>query len=235
MDNINSAKDRYAKAVENGKKGGRPTEINIEHIQELKDSGLTNKQIATELGCSTRTVERANRQNRQNLDIDIDKEKDIDIEKEKKKDIDTDIAIAIINLFKNKAKYKDIKTKIKTDFDIDISFDDIKQIIDNRDSYIALAEKEKETKRDDYFKQIEYDCIPDIVEKLAAHGITTTYDEIKTAYDKVQNSNLCSKWNIRELGENCYLNGSFIGDTKTLSEYTDKIIKFKDSMYGYGL
>ena len=222
MDNINSAKDRYAKAVENGKKGGRPTEVNIEHIQELKDSGLTNKQIATELGCSTRTVERANRQNRQNLDIDIDKDKEKDIDIEKEKDIDTDIAIAIINLFKNKAKYKDIKNKIKTDFDIDISFDDIKQIIDNRDSYIALAEKEK-------------DCIPDIVEKLTAHGITTTYDEIKTAYDKVQNSNLCSKWNIRELGENCYLNGSFIGDTKTLSEYTDKIIKFKDSMYGYGL
>ena len=236
MDNINSAKDRYAKAVENGKKGGRPTEVDTKQIAELKAEGLTHNQIATELGCSTKTVQRALKQvdkSGQNLDIDIDK--DIEKDKEKEKDIDSDIAIAIIDLFKKKTKYRDIQNKIKTDFDIDISFDDIKHIIDNKNSYIALAEKEAETKRDNYFKQIEYDCIPDVVEKLTAHGIATTYDGVKTAYDEVQNSNLCSKWNIRELTENCYLNGSFIGNAKTLSEYTNKIIEFKDSMYGYGL
>lgn len=236
MDNINSAKDRYAKAVENGKKGGRPTEVDTKQITELKSEGLTHNQIATELGCSTKTVQRALKQvdkSGQNLDIDIDIDKDI--EKEKEKDIDTDVAIAILDMYKKRTAHKDMKNKIKTNFGTDISSDDIFYITGHKNYYIALAEKEKEAERDNYFKQIEYDCIPDIVEKLTAHGITTTYDEIKTAYDKVQNSNLCSKWNIRELGENCYLNGSFIGDTKTLSEYTDKIIKFKDSMYGYGL
>lgn len=238
---IDKAKDRYANAVDNGKKGGRPSEIDAEHIQELKESGLTNKEIAAELGCSTRTIERANRQNRQNLNININNNKNInnnsntDTTINMSTEINTDIATAIIDLFKNKNKYKDIQAKIKADFDTDISFDDIKSVIDNKSTYIALAEKEKETRAKNYFKQVEYDCIPDVIEKLNAHGITTSYDEVKTAYDEVQDSNLCSKWNVRDLVSNCYLNPAFIGDTKGLKEYASKIIRSMDETKCYFL
>lgn len=143
-------------------------------------------------------------------------------------DISTDIAIAIIDMFKAKNKYKDIQAKIKTDFNTNISFDDIKLVIDNKSSYIALAEKEKETKTKNYFRQVEYDCIPDVIDKLNAYGITTSYDEVKTAYDEVQDSNLCSKWSVRDLANNCYLNPTFIGDTKGLKEYANKIIRSMD-------
>lgn len=56
---IDKAKDRYNKAVENGKKGGRPKKYDDQLILELKKQGLSNSQIAVRLGCSTRTVERA--------------------------------------------------------------------------------------------------------------------------------------------------------------------------------
>lgn len=148
-------------------------------------------------------------------------------------DISTDIAIAIIDMFKAKNKYKDIQAKIKSDFDTDISFDDIKQVIDNKSSYIALAEKEKETKTKNYFRQVEYDCIPNVIDKLATYGIITSYDEVKTAYDEVQDSNLCSKWSVRDLVSNCYLNSSFIGDTKGLKEYANKIVRSMDETRCY--
>ena len=230
---IDKAKDRYANAVDNGKKGGRPTEIDVEHVQELKESGLTNKEIATELGCSTRTVERANRQNRQNLNINNNINNNKNINSNSNTDINTDIAIAIIDMFKAKNKYKDIQAKIKTDFNTNISFDDIKQVIDNKSSYITLAEKEKETKTKNYFRQVEYDCIPDVIDKLATYGIITSYDEVKTAYDEVQDSNLCSKWSVRDLVSNCYLNSSFIGDIKGLKEYANKIVRSMDETKCY--
>lgn len=240
---IDKAKDRYANAVDNGKKGGRPTEVDVEHVQELKKSGLTNKEIATELGCSTRTVERANRQNRQNLNININNNNNINNKDNSNTnttmnvnvntDISTDIAVAIIDMFKAKNKYKDIQAKIKSDFNTNISFDDIKQVIDNKSSYIALAEKEKETKTKNYFRQVEYDCIPDVIDKLATYGIITSYDEVKTAYDEVQDSNLCSKWSVRDLVSNCYLNSSFIGDTKGLKEYANKIVRSMDETRCY--
>ncbi len=230
---IDKAKDRYANAVDNGKKGGRPTEIDAEHVRELKESGLTNKEIATELGCSTRTVERANRQNRQNLNINNNINNNKNINSNSNTDINTDIAIAIIDMFKAKNKYKDIQAKIKTDFNTNISFDDIKQVIDNKSSYITLAEKEKETKTKNYFRQVEYDCIPDVIDKLNAYGITTSYDEVKTAYDEVQDSNLCSKWSVRDLVSNSYLNPTFIGDTKGLKEYANKIVRSMDESKCY--
>lgn len=56
---IDSAQKRYDTAVENGKKGGRPKEIDESKIFELKDSGMTNKAIAEKLGISTKSVSRA--------------------------------------------------------------------------------------------------------------------------------------------------------------------------------
>ena len=63
---IDKAKDRYATAVENGKKGGRPKTVDEDKVRELKGQGLTNKQIAEELKCSVSSVEKINAKNRKN-------------------------------------------------------------------------------------------------------------------------------------------------------------------------
>lgn len=53
---LNKARERYQKAVESGKKGGRPTQIDKERVQELKKNGLSLKEIAAELGVPENTV-----------------------------------------------------------------------------------------------------------------------------------------------------------------------------------
>jgi DNA-binding NarL/FixJ family response regulator len=63
---ISKAKDRYAAAVENGKKGGRKPTVDKEKVLALKEQGLTNKQVAEELGCSVSSVEKVNAENRKN-------------------------------------------------------------------------------------------------------------------------------------------------------------------------
>lgn len=71
---IDKAKDRYATAVENGKKGGRPKTVDEDKVRELKGQGLTNKQIAEELKCSVSSVEKINaknRKNRKNLNVNV--------------------------------------------------------------------------------------------------------------------------------------------------------------------
>ena len=244
VNNINSAKDRYAKAVENGKKGGRPTEVNSEQITELKAEGLTNIQIANELGCSTKTVQRALKKvdkTRQNLDIDIDNEIYIDKDKENEikiynsLDHNLDLISLIIKLFKKKNKYTDIQTKVKEQFGIDIQYDEIKNIIDNREQYEDDIEKDKIRREKAAEKaktrQYQYQVIPDVIDILAAKGIRTTYDEIKTAYDKMDDSNLAFKWSIFDLkNDDClYL----IKPNMTFSEYVKAVQKEKESIYGW--
>lgn len=79
---IDKAQARYNKATENGKKGGRTKQFKDEEITALKSQGMTNKEVAAVLGCSEKTVQRANvanRQNGQNTKTDItDKSKETD-------------------------------------------------------------------------------------------------------------------------------------------------------------
>ena len=98
MPNIKSAKSRYATAIENGKKGGRPRkEINIEKALELESQGKTQAEIAEEFGVSKNTIGNRLREHKNqkptqkpktetnknhDKDIDIDIDKDNDIEKE---------------------------------------------------------------------------------------------------------------------------------------------------------
>lgn len=63
---IDAAKNRRRKQKANGSKGGREQVYNRNEITRLKQQGLTNKQVAEEIGCSEKTVERNNVLNRQN-------------------------------------------------------------------------------------------------------------------------------------------------------------------------
>lgn len=54
---MRSAAERYDASVENGKKGGRPTEVPTDDIIKMKQDGMTNKQIADKLGLSEKTIE----------------------------------------------------------------------------------------------------------------------------------------------------------------------------------
>lgn len=98
MPNINKAKDRYAAAVENGKKGGRPlVELNEEEVTAKKKELGTWKAVASHYGVDEDTLrknrkkwekaEKAEKPKNLDIDIDIDIDKDIDkdndIEKEK--------------------------------------------------------------------------------------------------------------------------------------------------------
>ena len=58
-DLMQSSNARYNAAIQGGSRGGRPITHNPELIKELKTRGLTHQQIAEELGCSVRTVQRA--------------------------------------------------------------------------------------------------------------------------------------------------------------------------------
>ena len=58
-DLIISAKRRRQASVENGKQGGRPTRYNRDDIIALHNKGLSDRDIADNLGCSMRTVQRA--------------------------------------------------------------------------------------------------------------------------------------------------------------------------------
>ena len=67
---ISGAQKRYQASVENGKKGGRPKTVDEHKIRELKEQGLTDKQIAEELKCSISSVEKVPVKTRKNLKVD---------------------------------------------------------------------------------------------------------------------------------------------------------------------
>ena len=58
-DLMQSSNARYNAALNGGTVGGRPKEYDPELIRELRGRGLTYRQIADELGCGLRTVQRA--------------------------------------------------------------------------------------------------------------------------------------------------------------------------------
>jgi len=58
-DLIISAKKRRLASIENGKQGGRPKKYKDEEIIDLFNKGLSPQEIADNLGCNLRTVNRA--------------------------------------------------------------------------------------------------------------------------------------------------------------------------------
>ena len=58
-DLMKSTKSRYAASVKNGGQGGRPKKYDDEIIIGLSKQGLSPQDIAENLGCSVKTVQRA--------------------------------------------------------------------------------------------------------------------------------------------------------------------------------
>lgn len=58
-DLIISAKKRREASMTNGKQGGRPKKYSVDDMLALRDQGLTISEIADNLGCSIKTVQRA--------------------------------------------------------------------------------------------------------------------------------------------------------------------------------
>lgn len=57
-DLIASAKKRRLASIENGRQGGRPKKYKLEDMLSLRDAGLSEQDIADNLGCDIRTVRR---------------------------------------------------------------------------------------------------------------------------------------------------------------------------------
>lgn len=53
---IDKSKKRYQSCRNNGSKGGRPEEYPVAEMVKLRAAGLTNEEIADNLGCSIKTV-----------------------------------------------------------------------------------------------------------------------------------------------------------------------------------
>ena len=91
LPNVQSAQEKYRRAVEAGKKGGRPKELDYDEIYRLKENGISVKDIASKMGLTEESIrsalKRYNRMGQKGQNHDIDK----DIDKEKETDKETDI------------------------------------------------------------------------------------------------------------------------------------------------
>lgn len=164
LPNVQSAQEKYRRAVEAGKKGGRPKELDYDEIYRLKDNGGSIKEIASKMELTEDSVKSAlKRYNKtcqkcQNHDIDkdIDKEKETDKETDierggsdepqksanAEKSADAEIKLKVIQLFKKKCKYTEIQ-KVTG-----LSFDEINSIIKDKEHW-SWWENEVNQRRED--------------------------------------------------------------------------------------
>ena len=58
-DLLDKSKKRHKACIENGNRGGRPKQYDDEEIRALSQQGISDEEIAQQLGCHIRTVQRA--------------------------------------------------------------------------------------------------------------------------------------------------------------------------------
>lgn len=175
LPNVQSAQEKYRRAVEAGKKGGRPKELDYDEIYRLKENGVSVKDIASKMGLTEDSVRSALKrynktcQKGQNHDIDkdIDKEKETDNETDIErggsdepqksadagKSADAEVKLKVIQLFKKKYKYPEIQ-KVTG-----LSFDEINSIIKDKEHWSwweneVKQRREEEKSRNQREKQI---------------------------------------------------------------------------------
>ena len=134
LPNVQSAQEKYRRAVEAGKKGGRPKELDYDEIYRLKENGVSVKDIASKMGLTEDSVrsalKRYNKMGQKGQNHDIDKDNDIDREKEKEIEIErggsdepsqtadavsspatAESKIKVVRLFSKGTSYSDITKK----------------------------------------------------------------------------------------------------------------------------
>jgi hypothetical protein len=58
-DLLDKSKKRHKACIENGNRGGRPKQYDDEEMRALYQQGMSVEDIATKMGCSVKTVQRA--------------------------------------------------------------------------------------------------------------------------------------------------------------------------------
>lgn len=58
-DLLDKSKKRHKACIENGNRGGRPKQYNDDEMRALYQQGMSAEDIATKMGCSVKTVQRA--------------------------------------------------------------------------------------------------------------------------------------------------------------------------------
>ena len=112
--------------------------------------------------------------------------------------ITDDIKLAIIDMFRARNNYSTMQAKIKTDFDTDISFDDIKQIIDSRNTLEPEIKHKKATAPTNQTEQADYERFGEIIDALANKGIKATIDDVTYCY-RFSRDNKSKPWTIDEM------------------------------------
>ena len=165
LPNVQSAQEKYRRAVEAGKKGGRPKELDYDEIYRLKENGDSIKEIASKVGLTEDSIKSALKrynktcQKGQNHDIDkdIDKEKETDKETDierggsdeplksanAEKSADAEVKLKVIQLFKKKCKYTEIQKATG------LSFDEINSIIKDKEHWSWWENEVKQTKEEE--------------------------------------------------------------------------------------
>lgn len=185
LPNVQSAQEKYRRAVEAGKKGGRPKELDYDEIYRLKENGVSVKDIASKMGLTEDSIKSALKrynktcQKGQNHDIDkdIDKEKETDKETDierggsdeplksanAEKSADAEVKLKVIQLFKKKCKYTEIQKATR------LSFDEINSIIKDKEHWswweneVKQAKEEERSRRSREKQKIEEDNMLKIV------------------------------------------------------------------------
>ena len=112
--------------------------------------------------------------------------------------ITDDIKLAIIDMFRTRTNYSTMQAKIKTDFDTYISFDDIKLIIDSRNTFEPEIKHKKATAPTNQTEQADYERFGEIVDALANKGIKATIDDVTYCY-RFSRDNKSKPWTIDEM------------------------------------
>ena len=192
LPNVQSAQEKYRRAVEAGKKGGRPKELDYDEIYRLKDNGDSIKEIASKMGLTEDSVKSAlkryNKTCQKGQNHDIDKDNDIDREKEKEKEIEierggsdepsqtadavsppatAESKIKVVRLFSKGTSYLDITKKTGVpDYQIREIIDtwkDDKKIETYWKHEAEQAKKEEQSRRSREKQKIEEDNMLKIV------------------------------------------------------------------------
>ena len=192
LPNVQSAQEKYRRAVEAGKKGGRPKELDYDEIYRLKENGVSAKDIASKMGLTEDSVrsalKRYNRMGQKGQNHDIDKDNDIDREKEKEIEIErggsdepsqtadavsppatAESKIKVVRLFSKGTSYLDITKKTGVpDYQIREIIDtwkDDKKIETYWKHEAEQAKEEEQSRRSREKQKIEEDNMLKIVQE----------------------------------------------------------------------